>query len=397
MVKRVSEFLKDDAVARTFNYYFLFICLGLAVGISGPTLPALADQTGIPVGQMGYMFMLSAIGYTLGTLLGGRVFDRVRGHPVLGISQLISASLIFFIPLTPWFWFLLAIVFSKGLSDGMLNTGANTLLVWTHREKAGPFMNALHFFFGLGAFLSPFFVAQLTGFPGGYRWAYWIVAGIGILVGLKLLFLPDSPKPAHTHTDENGAPTKVFYPLIIAAALYLFFYVGAEITYGGWIYTYATTLNISSAAGAAYITSGFWLSFTIGRLVSIPVATRFTPSQVIPAALLGCLAILGLVVVLPGSNTLLWIVTLILGFCMAPIWPMGFTLAGQSLKLTSRLSSFILMGDSFGGMVLPWLVGQVIDLTGAQSMVLLVLGSMFLNLVAFIFVIQLGKRKEANA
>ena len=397
MVKRVSEFLKDDAVARTFNYYFLFICLGLAVGISGPTLPALADQTGIPVGQMGYMFMLSAIGYTLGTLLGGRVFDRVRGHPVLGISQLISASLIFFIPLTPWFWFLLAIVFSKGLSDGMLNTGANTLLVWTHREKAGPFMNALHFFFGLGAFLSPFLVAQLTGFSGGYRWAYWIVAGIGILVGLKLLFLPDSPKPAHTHTDENGAPTKVFYPLIIAAALYLFFYVGAEITYGGWIYTYATTLNISSAAGAAYITSGFWLSFTIGRLVSIPVATRFTPSQVIPAALLGCLAILGLVVVLPGSNTLLWIVTLVLGFCMAPIWPMGFTLAGQSLKLTSRLSSFILMGDSFGGMVLPWLVGQVIDLTGAQSMVLLVLGSMFLNLVAFIFVIQLGKRKEANA
>ena len=397
MFNRVSEFLKNEAVARTFNYYFLFICLGLATGISGPTLPALAEQTSVRVGQMGYMFMLGSIGYTLGTLIGGRVFDRVHGHPVLGVSQLISAILIFFIPLAPWFWLLLVIVFSKGLSDGMLNTGANTLLVWTHREKAGPFMNALHFFFGLGAFLSPFLVAQLTGFPGGYRWAYWGVAGIGLLVGLKLLFLPDSPKPAHTHTDENGTPIRVFYPLVIAAALYLFFYVGAEITYGGWIYTYATTLNISSAAGAAYITSGFWLSFTIGRLVSIPIATRFSPRQVIPAALLGCLAILGLVVVLPGSNTLLWIVTLVLGFCMAPIWPMGFTLAGQSLKLTSRLSSFILMGDSFGGMVLPWLVGQVIDLTGPQSMMLLVLGSMALNLLAFILVVQLGKRKVASA
>jgi FHS family Na+ dependent glucose MFS transporter 1 len=397
LFNRISDFLKDEAVSRTFNYYFLFICLGLALGISGPTLPALAEQTGIRVGQMGYMFTLGAIGGTLGTLLGGRVFDRVRGHPVLGLAQLFSAALIFFIPLAPWFWLLLAIMFSKGILDGLVNTGANTLLVWTHKEKAGPFMNALHFFFGLGAFLAPFLVAQLIGFPGGYRWAYWSVAGTGALVGLKLLFLPGSPQPAHTQTDENGAPTKVFYPLVIMAMLYLFFYVGAEITYSGWIYTYATTLNISSAAGAAYLTSGFWLSFTIGRLVSIPVAVRFTPRQVIPAALTGCLAILGLVVVLPGSNTLLWVATLVLGFCMAPIWPMGFTLAGQSLKLTARLSSIILLGDSFGGMILPWLVGQVIDLTGAQSMVLLVLGSMMLNLLAYILVVQLGKRKAASA
>lgn len=397
MFKRISEFLKNEAVGRTFNYYFLFICLGLAVGIGGPTLPALAGQTGIRLGQMGYMFTLGAVGGTLGTMLGGRVFDRMRGHPVLGMAQLFSAVLIFFIPLTPWFWLLLLIMFCKGLSDGLVNTGANTLLVWTHKEKAGPFMNALHFFFGLGAFLAPFLVAQLTSIPGGYRWAYWTMAFISMLVGLKLLFLPGSPAPAHTHTDENGTPTKVFYPLVIAAMLYLFFYVGAEITYGGWVYTYATTLNISSAAGAAYLTSGFWLAFTIGRLVSIPVATRFSPKQVIPAALIGCLAILGLMVALPGSNALLWIVTLTLGFCMAPLWPMGFTLAGQSIKLTARLSSIILLGDSFGGMVLPWLVGQVIDLTGAQSMALLVLGSMLLNLLAYIVVVQLGKRKEASA
>jgi FHS family Na+ dependent glucose MFS transporter 1 len=189
----------------------------------------------------------------------------------------------------------------------------------------------------------------------------------------------------------------VFYPLVIAAALYLFFYVGAEITYGGWIFTYATTLKVFSAAGAAYLTSGFWFSFTVGRLISIPIATRFSPRQVIPAAMLGCLVTLGLVVVLPASTGLLWMVTIVLGFCMAPLWPMGFTLAGQSIKLTARLSSIILLGDSFGGMFLPWLVGQVIDLSGAQAMVSLVLGSMGLNLLAFILVIQLAKHKSAIA
>ncbi len=65
MFKRVSEFLKDEAVGRTFNYYFLFICLGLAIGIGGPTPPALAEQDRHPGGTNGLMFMLGSIGYTL--------------------------------------------------------------------------------------------------------------------------------------------------------------------------------------------------------------------------------------------------------------------------------------------------------------------------------------------
>jgi FHS family Na+ dependent glucose MFS transporter 1 len=390
-MKRLSEFLKNEAIIRTFHYYSLFIYLGLATGISGPTLPALAQQTGISLGQMGYLFLLGSIGYTLGTLLGGRLLDRFRGHTIMGISQLVSAGLILLIPVLPWFWLLMAVILVKGVADGQLN-GANTLLVWTHAEKAGPFMNALHFFFGLGAFLAPFMVARLIVSPSGYQWAYWGVGLFGALVGLRMLFLPGSPKPAYTQNTEAGARIPVYYPLVLIAALYLFFYVGAEITYAGWIYTYATSLKIFTEAGAAYLTSGFWLSFTIGRLISIPLAIRFSPRQIIPVALIGCLITLALVVLMPVSSALLWLVTISLGFCMAPLWPTGFTLAGQSLKLTARISSIILLGDSFGGMFLPWLVGQVIDLTGAQSMVALVLGSMLLNLLAFALMIRLAKR-----
>lgn len=396
MYKRLTEFLKNEAIVRTFHYYFLFIYLGLSTGISGPTLPALAAQTGISLGQMGYMFLLGSIGYALGTVLGGRLIDRFNGHVIMGVGQLISAMLIVFIPVVPWFWLLLVVVLVKGVADGQLN-GANTLLVWTHGEKAGPFMNALHFFFGLGAFLAPFIVAKLIASPTGYRWAYWGVGLIGVLIGLRMLFLPGSPKAAQVHRTESAGQVKVYYPLVLMAALYLFFYVGAEITYAGWIYTYATSLKIFTETGAAYLTSGFWLSFTVGRLISIPLATRFSPRQIIPAGLVGCILTLALVALLPGSSALLWFVTIALGFCMAPLWPTGFTLAGQSIKLTARISSIILLGDSFGGMVLPWLVGQVIDLTGAQSMVMLVLGSMLLNFLAFVLIIQLANRNTGAA
>jgi len=40
------------------------------------------------------------------------------------------------------------------------------------------------------------------------------------------------------------------------------------------------------------------------------------------------------------------------GFSVAPIWATGFNLAGQSIKLTATISSIIILGDSFGAVVL---------------------------------------------
>ena len=398
MLNKTSIFLKNDANRRTFGYYFLFICLGLDAAILGPTLPALAAQTASRLGQMGLLFLVGAIGYTLGTMIGGRVFDRVRGHPVLGIAQLFAAVLIFFIPLAPWFWLLLVILVCKGFAEGFINTGANALLVWTHGEKVGPFMNGLHFFFGLGAFLSPLLVAQVVGVAGGYRWAFWALAAFAALVGLRILSMPGSPQPVQAKSSEKiqTAHNPVPYALVISAMLFLFFYVGAEITFGGWIYTYAVTLKLASVAGAAYLTSAFWLAFTVGRLISIPAATRFTPRQVILAALISCMAVLTLGILLSGSSIVLWMMAIGLGFCMAPIWPTGFTLAGQSISMTGKITGVILLGDSFGGMVLPTLMGKVIEGSSPRAMIYLVFGSLVLNLLAFGGMLRLRPAKTPS-
>ena len=387
--------LKTDTWRWTLGYYFLFICLGLGSGVLGPTLPSLAGQTQTRLGEMGALFVAGSIGVVLGTAAGGRVFDRVKGNRALGLAQLMSAALIVCVPLIPWFWLLLAVLVCKGLADGLVNVGANTLLVWTHREKSGPFMNALHFFFGLGAFLSPFLVAQVVSVEGGYRWVFETLGILGALAGLNMLTLKSSPQPRHAAVSTTKTDTRIYYPLVIAAMLFLFFYVGAEISFGGWVYTYALTLNLADATTAAYLTSAFWLTFTIGRLISIPLAMRFAPQRIVFVALVSCLSILGLAMIAPQSSWLAWIMALALGFCMAPIWPGGFTLAGRSLKLTARVSGIILLGDSFGGMVLPWLVGRVLDSIGPQAMVYVVFASMLGNTLAFAALLRLRRSAPA--
>ena len=387
----------NEKLRNTAGYYLLFICLGFGLGITGPALPSLAEQTGSTLGGIGSMFLVGSLGYTLGTVVGGRVFDRVpRGHLVLGLAQLVGAAMLAAIPLATSLPVLLVIVFISGFPNGILNTGANTLLMWTHGDKAGPYINGLHFAFGLGAFLAPTIYAQVITHGGTYQQAYWALAGIAVPIALFLIFLPGGFEHAQKQGEsaQRRADLRKYLPIALTAMLFLFFYVGSELTFGNWVYTYSLELDLADAAQAAYLTSGFWLAFTIGRAISIPVATRFSPRQVLSVAFLGGLSALIVAILAPNSIHILWAATLAVGFCMAPIWATGYNLAGQSIKLTATISSIILLGDSFGGIVLPWLTGRVIESYGAQTMPWLVFSSLALTMV--VFLIMLRQRKKTS-
>src|SRR5512143_3973776 len=179
--------------------------MGLNMGITGPTLPALAGQTQALLGSLGQLFLWGAIGGAVGTVLGGRLFDRWRGHNVLGAAQIVSGLLMLLMPFMPSLGWLLAVVAVKGVMDGTVNNGVNTLLVWTHREKVSPYMNGLHFCFGLGAFLSPLLVAQVVDIPGAYRWVYVGLAALTVLAGLRMVAMEGSPQAAHPAEREPGA------------------------------------------------------------------------------------------------------------------------------------------------------------------------------------------------
>ncbi|MBT7072250.1 MAG: MFS transporter [Anaerolineae bacterium] len=392
--------MKNLKLRNTLSYYLVFISLGFGLGIVGPALPSLAEQTGSTIGAIGSLFLFSAFGAMLGTALSGRLFDRIKnGHLILGLAQLTSALSLMLTPLVGSLPLLLIIAFIGGLPTGIINNGANTLLMWTHSKKAGPYVNGLHFSFGIGAFLAPTIFAQVLKFGGTYRHAYWILAALAIPVILWLCFLPNSPQMSAEEESEakaKGNLRKVF-PMVITALLFLFFYVGSEIAFGNWVYTYALTLNLADATQAAYLTSGFWLSFTIGRAISTLAAARFKAEQMLAVAFLGGLVLLSLALIAPESINMLWAATLGIGFFMAPIWATGYNLVGQSIKLTATISSIILLGDSLGGIVLPSLTGLAIERFGAEIMPRLVFGSFSINgLVFMVMLVQRRKMQEIN-
>ncbi len=365
--------------AQTAGYYAAYIGMGLMAAALGPTLPALAAQTRCGLDAISLLFITRALGGLLGSLHGGRLYDRWPGHRVLAAALLAASALLLLTPLAPALGWLNAVMLGLGVAMGVLNLGVNVLLTWVHRERTAPFMNGLHFCFGIGACLAPLIVAwSITG-RGDVLWAYWLLALLLLPVAAWLVRVP-SPQPAAD--PQPDAQRRADARLVGLVTLFFFFYVGAEASFGSWLFTYAVTLKLGAAATAAYLTSAFWGALIVGRLLSIPAALRYPPQRILLADLaLGLLA-LGAILLWPGSVAVLWLGALAAGLGMASVFPTMLALAQQHLAVTGRVMAWFMVGATLGSMVLPWLIGQLIEPLGPRIVIWTALAAWLLTAAA---------------
>jgi len=390
----VSKQLSARENARWLNtaaYYLGFILLGMGGAITGPLLVELAAQTGSELSQISVIFTTGSLGYFVGSTLGGQLYDKYPAHRLMAILLLLSAAATALAPLMTWLWLLSGLFFLTSVAAGAVDVGGNTLLIWLHRDKVGPFMNGLHFAFGLGATLSPLLVVPIMRWRGGIAWVYWMLALLNLPVALILFNLPSPPSIVEDEA-ENGK--RVDYLLVGLIAAFLFLYVGAEMGFGNWIAAYAQGMDLADAATAAYLTSAFWGVFTVGRLVAIPIAAVWQPRRILWTNLIGALASLALIVLLPGATWALWVGAMALGFFLASTFPTVFSLAERHLSLTGKLTSIFFVGISFGGMILPWLMGQLFDGVGPRSVMWLILADVILAVGLFVVFAAHTQRRE---
>ncbi|MGE5223736.1 MAG: MFS transporter [Omnitrophica WOR_2 bacterium] len=377
----------------TSAYYAAFIGLGLLSSILGPTLNELARHTGSNLSQISLLFTASSLGYMLGSFFGGQLLDRLPGHPLMAFVLVIAALCMVFMPVIPILWILVAVALCLGIAQSTLDVGCNSLLIWLHGEKSPPFINGLHFFFGLGAFLSPILVAQAVLASGNITWAYWMLGLLMLPAAAWILFLP-SPRIPVFKKDEINAKNNLF--LVILITLFFILYVGAEIGFGGWIFTYVTLLKISDVTAAAYLTSAFWGSFTAGRLVGIPLAARYKPETLLLVDLIGSIACILLVLLGSHSILLVWIGSLGIGVFLATVFPTMINFAGSHIALTGKTNRWFFFGSGAGGMILPWLIGQLFVLSGPRGAISSILVDLILEIGLFAILLVFIARRKVN-
>ncbi len=365
----------------TAAYYASFILLGLATAAEGPSLPTLAKHTASGLDRISLIFVTGALGYLIGSLAGGRAYDRWRGHRVMAAMLLCMTLAAVVYPLASVLGVLLLATFIMGFAKGAVDVGCNTLLQWVHDGNVGPYMNGLHFAFGLGSFFAPILLARTLAATGDIYWAFWVIAILIVPLAFWLWLLPS---PAVAGEADGPAARTVSLAPVLLVVLAFFLYVGAEVGFSNWLYTYAITLDLEDTIRAAYLTSVFWALFTLGRLLGVWVSTRLAPGLILALDFIGCLLSLACIAAFPSSVALLWLGSAALGLSMASIFPTILMLAGEKLQVSGTVTGWFLVGAGAGGMLLPWLIGNAFTSSGPHTMLVLVLADLVLDALVLV-------------
>ncbi len=349
-------------IQQTLTYGITFLIIGMFGSSLGPTLPALAEQTSSTLKDISILFVTRPLGMIIGSLFVGHLYDRFHGHKLLAIATIAISIFLTTFPFIDALDILAALFFLSGIASMTINIGGNTLILYVHGDKVAPYINGLHFAFSLGAFISPLLVAGVILFDMAPQSVFWLLA---VFMLLPTLLLTQVPRPAlPERSQEAEAAETATSGLVILFMLFFFLYVAIEASVAGWIYTYALEMEIADSVNAAYMTSAFWGTQTIGRLVAIPFAAVIRPILIVRVGVSCGLLMVVIMVLNPASAIAIWLGLLGLGLSVSALFASMLTVAHNKLPISGKTTARFFLGASLGGMVGPWIVGQFFESYG---------------------------------
>ena len=134
----------------------------------------------------------------------------------------------------------------------------------------------------------------------------------------------------------------------------------------------------------------------IGRLITIPVAIKLKPQQLLWISLITTLISISFLLFQGEELTGLWIGTILLGLSIAAVFPTLLAFADNHMQMTGRITGLFFTGVSLGAMTLPWIIGQFLENTGAHVLLFAVL-ICTIALVALMTVISLHIKNKNSS
>ncbi|GAA6756140.1 MFS transporter [Thermus thalpophilus] len=279
------------------SFLALFL-VGVIVALPGAALPLWRARYG--VGEEVSLFFTALL---VGLLLGVRLAQGERRHPLFPGALLLVGLALFGVAFAPGFPWVVALAFFLGLGEGTMNVLGNSLVGELFPERRVELLNRVNVAFGLGAVATPF---ALTFLPYGLFFAL-----AGLLALFAALLVWEAPKVARASGEASGR----LWPFLLAVALY----TGLEGSLATWNRVWLEALGHPTALGGLLL-SLYWFFLALGRLaLAKRVAQR--PLFSLQALLLGVMGLLALNLLPPTA--LLFPLT---GFLLGPLFSTLFAL-----------------------------------------------------------------------
>jgi fucose permease len=258
--------------------YYGFVMVGVAAGVAGVLLPAQMRDYGVDRTTIGITFFAFSAGFMLAGSSAGALVHRLGPRVALAAGSSAFAASAFYMATRPSFPALVTVQLALGYGVGVLESVLNAYL--TQLPRAARRLNQLHAFFGVGALIGPLLAAwMLRSWP--WPSVYLVIAVLIVpLLASVLLIFPKSAGPAEEASSlrEKGHHGLLRATVrdrgVLLGALFLAVYVGLEISFGNWGFSFLVDGRGQPQLLAGYAVSGYWLGLTVGRFVISRAASR---------------------------------------------------------------------------------------------------------------------------
>lgn len=431
----------------TTTFCGVFWTFGLCIGFLGPTLLDLDCQVGESrLGHSTWLFFAQTALMLVGSLMVG-FYLTVMTIEMLLLQAVVCAMItLFIIPFCGTIMSLAIVLAIMGYQLGLIDAGGNIAMMQLHHNNVQPFLQAMHFFYGLGAFVSPMISAPFlrkgecnmaeseTGANHTFfmipflnstnkqwteatqlHWAFWIMGAsqipiILILAGLMLTkgrrgkkavdyetLSDDEQKPSDPDhviaTDRimsHEPPFKCFSQykqnelmFLMMTGVMLFLADGAQGGYADYVFSYGKSTVLGlSSADAAHLNATFWGLFTLGRLFAVFLAIWFSPWRILLIDTVGCGGSLALLMVASGNRTVLFVCSAGVGFFLASMAPAGLSLVEECVGVTPSATTVMVVIAASGEIMFPLVTGNLLQL-GTYTFPFCLITAVFLILVAY--------------
>lgn len=337
--------------------FFTFFMSGFVSVLMGSIMPYIIEDYQISYLHVGKAMALLSTGNLFATFFTGylvKLLGRRRASVLLSMLTSIGFLMIICLPREE---ILMVSFFMIGITRGSISNLNNSVVNNMDKGKSR-WLNYLHMFYSLGAFLSPIFVVILMTL--GFEWKE---------VLLILLFFPltgsvlYSRIPDQENQEKNKGEKKCETPyyrqsLFWLCCIVLFFYVGAENALSGWLVLYLKDGLFMPDNYAQSILSLLYFIMAAGRLIGGYVSAKLQKTTLLLLSSVGA-ATMFLLFIFSTGYLYVSIAIIGIGLCFAPIYPTIIAVCGQVIdKEGIGMGAFLTIGG-IGKMLITYLVGAI--------------------------------------
>ncbi|KAK2626010.1 hypothetical protein QTJ16_004272 [Diplocarpon rosae] len=361
---------------RVFATFWSFFIIGMNDGSYGALIPHLEPYYDLNYTIVSLIFLSPFAGYSLASICNNLIHVRFgqRGVAVLGpLCHLVSYIVVAVHPPYP---VLVVMFIFVGFGNGLIDAA---WCAWLgNMANANEVQGFLQASYSLGATVSPLMATALIEKTSldWYGFYYILAAGSALELATSAstfwkqtgaVYEAENPRDPDSKTGRTREALKSKVTWLFC--FFVFGYVGAEVSLGGWIITFMSRVRGANPLTSSATSTAFWAGMTVGRLLLPLFTARFGeyPSVIAYLALsFGLELIFWLVPNLVVSA----VAVALLGMFMGPMFPTAIVMVTKLLPKDLHVGC-IGFGTAFGGSggaIFPFIVGAIAQSKGVKTL-----------------------------